>query len=390
MDDDDTGGGTLVMDAGSNPAAQVPSGAARPGGVPRPQAQERPQPPPPLFDLSPPEESTSVDEPPTRQRSEQELAAQSPQVAFGANKRAVHAAFALTQPFNASTPLPGLPSPAPITPAAPDPSALGSWPLVAPIGPSPTAVMPLTTGDAPVPTAQLIAPRVPEEFSSLDEPAPVPPKRSSVLAPLAIGAGAGLFVTAIVVAVVLLGRDDPGPSASPSAGASASSAEVATASNPGADTSPISAPPATATAAAPPPAATGSDAKAQAALAKLRDGIATCVKTTIHVLPGASPAVPESLAWLKSGPYQSLKRDWASPFFACTRFKVEEPMPFVIQWQVDEPNEKGTGVAWIDDDGDGKAERAYGFKATLKQRDEVSFGPIEAIEPTRKLQKARR
>lgn len=119
----------------------------------------------------------------------------------------------------------------------------------------------------------------------------------------------------------------------------------------------------------------------------MRAGIAACVKDTIHILPGTSPAVPESLAWLKHGPYESLKRDWVNPFFACTRFKIEEPMPFVIQWQLEKPGDHGQAIAWIDDDRDGKAERAFGFTARLRKHDEVDLGPIEAVEPITKTKK---
>lgn len=127
------------------------------------------------------------------------------------------------------------------------------------------------------------------------------------------------------------------------------------------------------------------DKKAIAALEQLRDGIAACVKDTIKVLPGASKPVPDSMAWFKHGPYSSLKRDWISPFFSCTRFKMEEPMPFMIQWQVDKPNKQGTGVAWVPDNA-GNVGRVYGFTGKLVGKT-VEFGPIGPLPPTRKIQR---
>ncbi len=140
--------------------------------------------------------------------------------------------------------------------------------------------------------------------------------------------------------------------------------------------------------AAQPPASPGSDeAKARATLERLKTGIETCVSKKIHVLPGTSPAVPDAMAWLKHGPYASLKRDWVGPFFACTGFRMEEPMPFMLQWQVEGPKRSGTAVVWLDDDHDGKADRAFGFTAHWKQRDVVSFDPVVALDPSRPIAK---
>jgi hypothetical protein len=62
-------------------------------------------------------------------------------------------------------------------------------------------------------------------------------------------------------------------------------------------------------------------------------------------------------------------------------------MPFVIQWQLEKPGDHGQAIAWIDDDRDGKAERAFEFTARLRKHDEVELGPIEPVEPSAKTKK---
>lgn len=129
----------------------------------------------------------------------------------------------------------------------------------------------------------------------------------------------------------------------------------------------------------------GVDAEAVAALEKLRDSVAACVTKNTHVLPGTSPPVPVTWSLLSSGTYQPSARDWGSPFFHCTQFRLDGPMRFRLQWLLEQPNWSGAGVVWIDDNGDGSVERSYAFQATLRGRDAVDFGPIRAIEPLRKL-----
>lgn len=340
MDDDDPiGGGTLVM----APQGPHPSDPERPGSTagsvgPRPAQlispialpgePDRRLPRPPIFQIQAiKDEDTSVDEAVTRLKQDS---------ASGV-LRNLHPAFAQTQ----------------LEPYAPSPS---------------------------------LGPQASQDLAQL-EPA-LTTSRTMVLAPIAIGAAAGLLVTVVVVGVVLLVRD-PVPVASVRSASAPSSSELASRA-----TVLVVDPKPTAVSPAPlgstvPVATTDADTKARAALEKMKKGIEYCVKSTIHVLPGASPAVPSSIAWLKTGPYESLKRDWASPFFSCTRFKLEEPMPFMLQWQVDEPNVKGTGVVWLDPNGDGVIDRAYAFKATLVKRDKVEFGPVEEIDVARKVQKAR-
>lgn len=123
------------------------------------------------------------------------------------------------------------------------------------------------------------------------------------------------------------------------------------------------------------------EAETRAALKRLGEGIATCARDTIGVLPGTSPAVPFALALIQKGPYASIPRDWSTPVWSCAKFRLESPQPFQIQWQMVKPSVEGMGIAWLDDNADGKPDRALGFRATLKQRGEPEIGPIEQLSP---------
>jgi hypothetical protein len=207
-----------------------------------------------------------------------------------------------------------------------------------------------------------------------------PPAKGRGLMPVFLGVAFGLALVLVVALIVIVTREP----AAPATEASASASTHATA-----DTSAPAPVPTTETTASAAPTLTGADAEAVAALEKLRTGIASCVKDRIKGLPGTSPAVPQSLAWLKKGPYPPLIGDFSTPFFSCTEFKLEAPMPFMLQWQVDKPGAEGTGVAWIDDDRDGKAERAYGFTGKLKSKTEIELGPVGPIDASRKVQPGR-
>jgi hypothetical protein len=125
---------------------------------------------------------------------------------------------------------------------------------------------------------------------------------------------------------------------------------------------------------------------ARTALDALRDGVRSCVEETIGVMPGTSPPVPAKLSRLSEGAYEPSPSDWASPFFMCTRFRLAGPQRFQIQWQLDKPSTEGSGIAWIDDDGDGKADRAFGFHGKLVERSKVELsetGPVPAGRPVR-------
>jgi hypothetical protein len=130
-----------------------------------------------------------------------------------------------------------------------------------------------------------------------------------------------------------------------------------------------------------PSSSTPAEAEARAALTRLGEGIATCARDTIGVLPGTSPAVPFTLALVQRGPYPSIPRDWSTPVWTCAKFRLEAPQRFQIQWQIVKPSLEGMGIAWLDDNADGKPDRALGFRATLKQRGEPEIGPIELLSP---------
>lgn len=121
---------------------------------------------------------------------------------------------------------------------------------------------------------------------------------------------------------------------------------------------------------------------ARAALLALREGVRTCVESTIGVMPGTSPPLPRDLSDAAGG-YRGSPNDYASPFFMCTRLRVNGPMRFQMQWQLDKPSSEGTGVAWIDDDADGKPDRAFGFQGKLLERSRVELGEIGPIPATR-------
>ncbi|MBK6516842.1 MAG: hypothetical protein IPG04_22695 [Polyangiaceae bacterium] len=148
-------------------------------------------------------------------------------------------------------------------------------------------------------------------------------------------------------------------------------------------------PPSTPTSAVPepPPSAAakeGPEADALAALEKLRAAVDHCTKNGTHVLPGTSPPIPSSFAKLKSGPYTPVARDFDASFFHCAQLRFDKPMSFAIQWQLDEPSWRGTGIVWIDTNSDGEIDQAYSFYAQLKKKDEVQFAPPQRLDDPKK------
>lgn len=275
---------------------------------------------------------------------------------------------------------------APSGPFLPAPEAARDTALLSGFGPPPPAASTPSPAFAQIPTAPPPPMGVASPPRASAPSAALPPARdSSLLQLLAIGAGAGLLVTVVVAAVVLRRAPAPAPASAPPGETSAPRGETSpSVASPAPDAvAPIPAGPSASGAAA----STSDDEAAKAALGKLRDGVKRCAKDTIHALPGTSPPVPEVLAWLKHGPYTPTRRDFTTPFFACTQFKLEGPMPFLIQWQVDEPGKTGTGVAWLDPDGDGTADRAWGFQASWRDG-AIEAGEIVPVAPTRKLQRA--
>ena len=122
----------------------------------------------------------------------------------------------------------------------------------------------------------------------------------------------------------------------------------------------------------------------QVALAKLREGMGNCIIHGIGAPPGSSPAIPASLKMTSTPGYSPGPRDWKTPVWTCAHFSVDGPMRFQVQWQLIKPRLEGRGIAWVDDDGDGNADRAFAFSVTMKARREPvlgEVGPIEASHP---------
>jgi hypothetical protein len=145
--------------------------------------------------------------------------------------------------------------------------------------------------------------------------------------------------------------------------------------------------------AAPAPAATGTTAaevQAREVLNRLRAGLEGCIRNGIHALPGGSPAVPPGLEVLKDGPFTPAPGDWKTAVWSCAQFQTSEPMQFQLQWQLVKPNAEGMGIAWIDQDHDGVADRALGFSITLGPRGAPILGEIREIAATTPVSSARR
>lgn len=164
---------------------------------------------------------------------------------------------------------------------------------------------------------------------------------------------------------------------------------VATTASPPPDIPPTSAEPSASSTAAPPssgaPSSGGPEDAARRALTRLKEGIGACVRDVIGVMPGTSPAVPSSLKLMKNGVYTSLSSDFRSPVFSCAHYRETEPQSFQIQWQRGATPVDGAGIAWLDDNGDGQADRAFGFRARLVRKNEVTLGDIEAQDPMPKV-----
>ncbi|MBL9027865.1 MAG: hypothetical protein JNL21_37080 [Myxococcales bacterium] len=268
---------------------------------------------------------------------------------------------------------------------------------VAPYGPAPYEPTPYEPQPPPVgglpsypqPDAGPAFPR-PGSYPT-GESSPAGSQRSGA-ASLLLGALVGLTTVTVVVGGYYAYRAFKAPSATDaalaSAAASSSSQPKAPTSSSGSSPTPSAPPAAPSAPPAPSAPATGAEAEAKAALEKFGAGLAKCVAETIHVLPGTSPAVPSSLAWLKNGTYQPGIRDFDSSVYACSRFKMTTPMTFLFQWQSDDvAGKKGSAVVWIDDDRDGKADRAFAFEAKLAKRNVAEIGPIVAVDPSRKIKK---
>jgi hypothetical protein len=301
--------------------------------------------------------------------------------------------------------------------AQPPPAAQN---VIATNTPSAQAAAVMTTGERPrfeiPPNPSESVVLAPELTSSQGAP-PVPPQagglpRASAAPPLYTGPSivptftppppsrAGLFfvlggasLLAVALGTVLFGlrprmnidpsadataAPSPPPAASTAPAPSRTAAPSSTPAVPVKNTAPANTTAAPAPSGAPP----GSrEADARAALAKLRDGVGVCVRDVIGVLPGTSPAVPGNFAKVGRGAYKSTVHDFRSPVFACVNYKQPGTQRFQIQWQMVSHPGEGRGVAWIDENGDGKADRAFAFRAALTGKNQVDLGEIGPLDP---------
>jgi hypothetical protein len=258
------------------------------------------------------------------------------------------------------------------------PPPMPPMPWAAPASPARPAA-PAAPGQAAAPLAQVRATAPARDDTLRTQPPPVRPRSAVPGVFIAVG---GATLLAVLVGAVLFSYLRPEPPASASSGGSAAPASPASPSGA------TAASPSGASSSAASPKAASPEAEARAALARLRDGIGGCVREVIGVLPGTSPAVPSSLSLMQGGVYKSLARDFRSPVFACAKYKETEPQRFQIQWQIVGQPSEGRGVAWLDDDNDGKPDRAFGFRAALTRKNEVDLGEVGPIEPLPAAMKA--
>lgn len=120
--------------------------------------------------------------------------------------------------------------------------------------------------------------------------------------------------------------------------------------------------------------------EARKALDRLREGIGDCVRHAIGSLPGSSPAVPATLKLASGAGYTAPAADWKTAVWSCAKFRHDAPMRFQLQWQSVKPTVEALGIAWLDDDGDGEADRALGFRATAKGVRDVELSEVAPME----------
>ncbi len=119
--------------------------------------------------------------------------------------------------------------------------------------------------------------------------------------------------------------------------------------------------------------------EAREALVVLAEGIAACARAS-GALPGSSPAVPESAEQLAGEGFAAKGAEWSTPVWRCARFRGPEVMRYQLQWQLVKPSSEGRAVAWIDADGDGKAERALAVRVA-RAADRVTIADVEVLDP---------
>lgn len=260
-------------------------------------------------------------------------------------------------------PMPPLPPPPPLSPPRlSPPPPMSPAPRVSPSAPPPWSSAPASSAPASSGNLQLGAARniVDEESTGL---APMPrASRVGMIIALVISA-----ITVIAITAFLLrgspGDEKPSGDPAPSAGPQAPQAP-----RPGSSVEPGSVSPA--------------EAAARAALWRFGEGVRACAVNVIGELPGTAPAIPPSFSQLKAGPYTSGPNDYRSPVYSCTNFRQSEPQAFQIQWQVFKGGNDGMAIAWLDQNGDGAADRALGLRVRFVKKGEVTIGEqIDVLEP---------
>ncbi len=125
------------------------------------------------------------------------------------------------------------------------------------------------------------------------------------------------------------------------------------------------------------------EAQARAAMERLRAGLDDCIRRGLRSLPGSSPAIPPALPKARAAPYLPPATTWRTAVWSCAHFEIAEPMRFEIQWQLVRPGAEGLGIAWMDLDDDGVADRALGFTIKLGPRGDPETGEIVAMDPAK-------
>jgi hypothetical protein len=259
-------------------------------------------------------------------------------------------------PVNAS-PVP----PPPVTPPPVSPGLSGMGNL------SPSNLPPVGSpwGSPPVNTPSLGSPALQPPASS--------PGRQRLIAAL-VGVALGLVV--LFIYGIFAETEPVAPSAPPpTASATVAASPLPTASAPAAT-------------AAGTPGAVPMDAaerEARAALSKLREGISACVERGAFALPETADAVPSSLKLTRPDGYMPKADEWKAMVWVCARWNPTESMHYQLQWQSEKPFQEGVAVAWIDSGGDGNADRALSFRATLKSRGKVELSEVGPIDANHKV-----
>jgi hypothetical protein len=248
---------------------------------------------------------------------------------------------------------PVLPSPpAPIVPASPSSApASQSIPPAGPVSTSP----PASASFAPAPQPSSARASLPS--ANMEWPGENERKRKTRMVIAGVGALAAIAILYLVVA-----ESEPAPTPP---------VAVAVAV-------PTPPPPEPAPSAAKPRSLAEIDARK--ALSRLRDGMGDCVRHAIGSLPGSSPAVPPTMKQTSGVGYTAVPADWKTAVWSCAKFRHDAPMQFQVQWQSVKPGAEAFGLAWVDDDGDGEPDRAFGFRATARGAHDVDLGDVGPVE----------